>query len=299
MKQLSVLIPAYNCESSLERCLDSLVYQAALNVEIVIVDDGSTDKTVEIAKRYESEFPGLIRIISQENKGVGQARNTALEHAEGEIIYFVDADDTVEIDAIEVMMREFEDQDVDCVCAGHDLVSPFMNIKNHVLVKQTVNSEEAMKLLLKDWQLRNYCWGKCFKKSLFTGLRFEGKCFEDVLLVHQAMMKAKKIVLLPDVLYHYTVEQKASLTSNMSSKKLAEWMDACVEQSMNIVKLYPSLRKNAATMLRKNAMICMGRIMMDLSESREEKEGNIRRIREQLRFAKSLKNLKGELNAAE
>lgn len=297
MKLLSVLIPAYNCESSLARCLDSLVYQAALNYEIVIVNDGSTDKTFEIAEHYEQAFPGLIRVISRENGGVGQARNTALDHAEGKYIYFVDADDTVEIDAIEVMMHEFEDENVDIVCAGHDLVSDRFNIKNHVLSKQAINSEEAMRLLLKDWQLRNYCWGKCFKKSLFDGMRFEGKCFEDVLLVHQIMMRAKKIVLLPNILYHYTVDQKASLTSNMSAKKLEEWMDACVEQAMNIVKVYPSLAKPAANMIRKNALISIGRIMLDSNSLKEEKEGSLKKIKEQLRFAKSLKNLRGKLNA--
>lgn len=298
MKQLSVLIPAYNCESSLARCLDSLVYQAVLNFEIVIVNDGSTDKTLEIASHYEEEFPGLVRVISRENGGVAQARNTALKAAEGNYIYFVDADDTVEIDALEMMMHEFEEEEVDCVCGGHDLVSSGIKFKNHVLFKQTLSAEEAMRLLLKDWQLRNYCWGKCFKKSLFNGLHFEGKCFEDVLLVHQVMMRARKIVLLPDILYHYTVAQQSSLTSNMSAKNLAEWIDACTEQAMNIVKSYPSLAKNASNMIRKNAMISLGRIMLDLNSSKEEKAGSIRRIKEDIRFAKSLKNLRGKLNTA-
>ncbi len=299
MKSISVLIPAYNCETSLARCLDSLVYQSYIDFEIVIVNDGSTDRTFEIAKGYEEEFPGLIRVISRENGGVGQARNTALEYARGDVLFFIDADDTLEVDALEIMMREFDNKEVDCVCVGHDLVSSSMNIKNHVLTKRILNGEEAMKLLLKDWQLRNYCWGKCFKKELFEGMFFEGRCFEDVRLVHQVMMRANKIVILPEILYHYTVDQTTSLTSKMGAKKLAEWMEACVDQALNIVKIYPILSKDAANMIRKNGMICIGRILMDFSSDKKEKSESMKRVNESIRFSKTLKNIKGRLNTAD
>lgn len=297
LKTVSVLIPAYNCETSLARCLDSLVYQSYPDFEIIVVNDGSCDRTLPILEAYQAEYPQLITVISRENEGVSNARNTALDHAKGDFIFFIDADDVLEIDALEIMMNEFQDEEVDCVVCGHDLIYPAITIKNHVPFKKTVDPEQAMKLLLKDWQLRNYSWGKCCRKKLFEGLRFEGRCFEDVRLIHRVMMKCAKIVLLPDILYHYTVGQSDSLTSKANRKQYGDWMEACLQQADFITRRYPALKKNAARMIRKNALICSARLIMDPKAERADKLWALQAAKETC-FHKNRQELQEALNTA-
>ena len=98
--KISVVIPVYNIEDYLSECLDSIVNQSLEDIEIICVNDGSTDGSLDILKEYESK-DSRVKIISQENKGIGNARNTALEYAKGEYVYFIDGDDTLELDALE------------------------------------------------------------------------------------------------------------------------------------------------------------------------------------------------------
>ena len=100
MMKISVVIPVYNIEDYLSECLDSIVNQSLEDIEIICVNDGSTDGSLDILKEYESK-DSRVKIISQENKGIGNARNTALEYAKGEYVYFIDGDDTLELDALE------------------------------------------------------------------------------------------------------------------------------------------------------------------------------------------------------
>lgn len=117
MLKVSVIIPVYNVEAYLRQCLDSVVNQTLREIEIICVDDGSTDKSAAILKEYAAK-DGRIKVLTQSNTGAGAARNAGIARATGEWITFCDADDWIEPDAIEKMVAAAQREDADCVCCG-------------------------------------------------------------------------------------------------------------------------------------------------------------------------------------
>ena len=120
--KISIIIPAYNVEEYLEKCLESIISQNFDKVEIIIVDDGSTDKSLQIAKEYQKKYPEKTRVISQENKGQGGARNTGIKNATGKYLLFVDSDDTIKSGMLETLYAEMEKSNADIVLFGFEYV---------------------------------------------------------------------------------------------------------------------------------------------------------------------------------
>ena len=106
MIKLSIVIPVYNVEKYLAKCLDSVIYPALDGYEVIVVNDGSTDGSGAIAAEYAAHYPGLLRLIEQENGGLGAARNTGLEAAEGEFVFFLDSDDSLREKAVPEMLEK-------------------------------------------------------------------------------------------------------------------------------------------------------------------------------------------------
>ena len=118
-KKISVIVPAYNVEKYLRRCLDSLVYQTYPHLEILVIDDGSTDGTRGIIEEYVSRFAGKVFLYAQENAGQAAARNNGISYATGDYIGFVDADDFVSPRMYEYLVQEAEEKDCDLVTCGY------------------------------------------------------------------------------------------------------------------------------------------------------------------------------------
>lgn len=123
---VSVVIPVYNVESYLSKCLDSLVNQSYKNIDVILVDDGSTDTSPIICDNYSAKYPN-INVIHQKNAGVSAARNKGIDSANGKYIYFVDPDDWCELDAIEVMYNSLVESKVDLAYCGM-----FINKSNNI-----------------------------------------------------------------------------------------------------------------------------------------------------------------------
>ena len=113
MVKVSIIIPAYNTEKYIDNCLQSLVNQTLKEMEIIIVDDGSKDNTLELLRGYEAKFPEKIKVFTKENGGQASARNLALEHVTGEYVGFVDSDDWVSLDMYEKMYQKAKETDAD------------------------------------------------------------------------------------------------------------------------------------------------------------------------------------------
>lgn len=120
--KISVVVPVYNVENYLGSCLDSVLNQDFESFEIVVVNDGSTDGSLEIAKTYEARYPEKVRLISQENKGLGGARNTGIDNAKGEYIVFVDSDDTIKHDMLSSLYNEMTSSNADIAIFGIEYV---------------------------------------------------------------------------------------------------------------------------------------------------------------------------------
>lgn len=169
---VSVIVPVYNAENYLEHCLDSLTKQSYRDVEILLVNDGSTDKSGEICDIYASKHPN-VRVFHQKNAGVSSARNLALKHALGTFVMFIDSDDWVDLDTIEHGIEVMKDADADLLTFGLKLEinhQPIIQSQwGPSIEKRVILQEELFKELLYGKNVGGYMCNKIYKKTLIIG----------------------------------------------------------------------------------------------------------------------------------
>ena len=201
--KISVIVPAYNSESTIERCLKSLIKQTYNNMEIIVINDGSTDKTDEIIRRIVAENFDKIKYISRENKGIGFTRNEGLKNATGDLIGFTDSDDFVEPDMFEKMFLKMTESNADIVNCNYNVCN--LNSKNKVDIKlpNIVSFDDYPQIINK---IDFAPWNKLYKKELFNDVFFpENLKYEDLNTIIKVFSKSKKIVKLNDYLYNYLI----------------------------------------------------------------------------------------------
>lgn len=224
MKELiSVIVPVYNVEDYLMRCVDSLTGQTYKNIEIILVDDGSTDRSGDMCDYYEKE-DNRIRVIHQENGGQSKARNKALDIAKGEYYCFVDSDDYVANDYVEKLYKALKDNDADMsYCdfikfTGESADGAFDKVEESTIITKT--STELLKIMhLEPDELYVVVWGKLFKKELFEGIRFpEGRICEDLAILYKLYKRVNKAISISDILYYYFRNNVNSSTYSINEK---------------------------------------------------------------------------------
>ena len=186
---ISVIIPAYNCEKYIKNCLESLKHQTYRNLEIIVVNDGSTDNTLNICREMQyNDY--RIKIINQENKGVSAARNKGIECATGKYITFVDADDVIEPDMYEVMQKDIYLNTADIVRVGayiHDRKGHIRHIYNDNSV-EIINDKSEIIHKFVTGELSIAVWDKLFTKSIIGDTRFkENVSQEDTMFVWEIL----------------------------------------------------------------------------------------------------------------
>lgn len=217
---ISVIVPAYNVEKYIKTCLNSLINQTYSNFEIIVINDGSTDQTEKILNEYESN--SKIRIFSQENGGLSAARNQGLKLANGELVCFIDSDDSVKSDYLEKLAAPFfEDSNIDITVCGYQ--EKFENSEiNHVLKSQKITGAQATKdLLIKQQDFNILAWNKLYRKKLFSNNHIEypaGQIHEDNLTTYKLFSHAQKVFYISDVLYIYQ-RTHSEITKNLYSKE--------------------------------------------------------------------------------
>ena len=217
---ISVIVPAYNVEKYIKTCLDSLINQTYSNFEIIVINDGSTDQTEKILNEYESN--PKIRIFSQKNGGLSAARNQGLNLANGELVCFIDSDDSVKSDYLEKLAAPFfEDSNIDITVCGYQ--EKFENSEiNHVLKSQKITGAQATKdLLIKQQDFNILAWNKLYRKKLFSNNHIEypaGQIHEDNLTTYKLFSHAQKVFYISDVLYIYQ-RTHSEITKNLYSKE--------------------------------------------------------------------------------
>ncbi len=204
---ISVLLPVYNAEKYIRDTLLSVVNQSYRNLEIIVLNDGSTDRCEDIILSFRDD---RIRYLSRENRGVGSARNTLLSLASGEMILFVDADDILSPSFIEKLFQAKERTHAAAAAAA---VVPFRRKRPEEKERKeecTVYSgREFVRLMVKPAGVFCYSHSRLFDSSLFSGLSFpEDRIFEDVVLMPRVVLKAEKVVLVKDAVYHYRINRQ-------------------------------------------------------------------------------------------
>lgn len=226
---LSIVVPAYNIENYIGRCLDSLINQTYTNLEIIVVDDGSTDDTLSIIKDYEKKDKRII-VIHKENEGVSVTRLTGMKKAQGTYIGFVDGDDIVENNMFELLMKNAIKYQTDISHCGYVMDFPdghsdyYYNTGKRIIQ----NNAEALKDLLEGKFIEPGLWNKIYKKKLIDNFilnrymeDYSIKNLEDLLINYYLFKNSNKAVFEDVCLYHYTL-RKSSAATGVSRNKFED-----------------------------------------------------------------------------
>lgn len=215
---ISLIIPCYNAQQTLEKCLTSVVRQSYSNLEIIIVDDGSTDESSKIYEKFQTKDERII-IFKQHNSGVSKARNKGVKAATGEYICFVDSDDWVESNYCSELYNLLtkNNADISIIEAAYEDVEGEIVFNKPISDEKIFNGKRALSLLLEDTIIQSHPWGKLYKVSFLKNITFpeDLRCFEDYSTLFKIFDKAVKVVKSNDQLYHY-VQHDDSLSHNLS-----------------------------------------------------------------------------------
>ena len=227
MKKVSIIVPVYNVEQYLDRCLESLVNQTLKDIEIILINDGSIDGSQKIIERYKANYPEMIKSYYIKNGGAAKARNYAFNYVTGKYIGFVDSDDYISEEMYEKLYNKAEQANADIVCCNYYRV-----YNNDRYVKKQFGNSKIVKEELFDKNVYDanllfdevpYLWNKIFKTDIIKKNNFKFcddlRIYEDLLFTYQAFSVANKISRIDDALYYYTVFRDSSLTHYFTEKR--------------------------------------------------------------------------------
>lgn len=223
---ISVIVPLYNVENYIDKCLESLVHQTYDDLEIILIDDGSLDQSGIIADKWK-EKDQRIKVIHKKNGGLSSARNVGLDVCTGEYIMFVDSDDIVSIDICNQLLNQMNKYHSQIsICEVEHIFDKEYCFSKSSLEK-VYSSEEA---ICEMWYQKSFlpsAWGKLYSADIFSSLRFtEGIIFEDIDMMHEAFSNAKKISYTNAKLYGY-IHHEGSITTKPFSNRDLVILDIC------------------------------------------------------------------------
>ena len=237
---VSIIIPVYNVEPYLKECVDSLVAQTYKNIELIFVDDGSTDESSKIIDEYAAR-DNRIKVIHKTNGGQASARNVGLDNATGDYYMFVDSDDFVTEDYVSFMIKALCDNDADMVFCNFsssyaDDVVPSSRLAQHTQ-RRSFDKGEYLHCFYQFTGAYTYVWNKIYKKKVFDNLRYKEriKC-EDAELMLYIIDNCDSIYFIPDVLYYYRRRCSGTIISTKKEELLYADM-GWLEEHMEALKL--------------------------------------------------------------
>ena len=215
MAKVSVIVPIYNVEKYLSKCLNSLVNQTLDDIEIILVNDGSTDNSGIIAKEYKDKYTEKIIYLEKENGGLSDARNFGIPYAKGEYIAFLDSDDYIEEEAYEKMYEKAKKEDADYIECDFIWEYP-----NKQIIDKRIEYTDKKDMLTK---VRVVAWNKLIKRELIinNNIRFpKGLRYEDIEFTYKLIPLLKKVLYIDKPFIHY-VQRKNSI-ANVQNVKTAD-----------------------------------------------------------------------------
>ena len=242
-EQISVIIPVYNVAEFLPQCLDSVVSQDYRNLQILLVDDGSTDGSGEICDRYAAA-DARIQVIHQPNQGAGAAKNAGLRAAEGTYLAFVDSDDFLEPGAYREMVKTLEETRADMVQFSFRDVYRNRTEDQHLLPgPEEMDAKTYLLRFPKDWTC-SLLWNKLYKRKLYDGIFFEeGRKIDDEFFTYQALLKPCKVVRRETIVYNYRKRASSVMSRPESAnQRLLDCLDAIVSRREKVLAVYPELK---------------------------------------------------------
>ena len=283
--KISIIIPVYNVENYIERCIDSLISQSYINLEIILVDDGSTDKSGEICDRY-AVVDNRIKVIHIKNSGRGEARNIGLSQANGQYIGFVDSDDWVEKDLYKYMIENIEETKADIsICAYYECLDDIKN-KNMLYENSFVCTGKAalhytMSNVIGVYWFNIAIWNKLYKKAVVENIRFTGREYEDIMYNAEVIYGARNVSYINKCLYNYRLSRTGSIITEGFQRKTIEFEMKYKEERVEFFK-----RNNEVKLARDaEAVVIHDKLLYYafMSLSKDDYSEYIRKYKEDLR----------------
>ena len=222
---LTVVIPVYNIEKHLKRCVESVLAQEWHNYDILLVDDGSTDSSPQICDDYVKAYD-FISVIHKENGGLSEARNTGISNAEGEYVYFPDSDDWLEPNTFSELSDVIEELTYDIISFNREFVTSeedkLISAKSRI---QKLSGKQALLEMLKQSDVTGFANDKIYRKKLFLDNDIEfpvGKYYEDLGTNYKLFLKATKVYVTNQKYYHYLITNPDSITQSWNEQKLQD-----------------------------------------------------------------------------
>lgn len=258
--KISIIIPVYNVEKYVGKCLSSLISQTFTDFEIIAVNDGSKDDSLSILLHFQEKYDN-ITVLNQKNCGMSPARNAGLEIARGEYICFVDSDDYVAPTYLEELYNACVETESDIACCYYY----FHFVENDFLFEYpfrcrgVFDRSEAMNKLLRDVQIQSLMWNKIYKHSLFTDydIKFPTMCFEDMAIANKIFAHANRVAVIDRPLYYYN-QHPASTLATMNADKINDFIRAIAMVRISLERngLYEKYKKSYLALTRKTCGCC-------------------------------------------
>ena len=249
---ISIVVPIYNVADFLPRCLDSIFAQTYKTLEIILVDDGSTDDSGKLCDAYKKKDRRIV-VIHKKNGGLSDARNAGTKAAKGEYISFVDPDDYIDSDYVAYLYRSISKNDSDISACGHTSIYPETNseIKSSSRTSLELNSHDAINAIL----CQKYngfgvsAWAKLYRTDLARKNLFpKGRLFEDTATIYKLVDGARRIQLDLDSKYNYIMRSGSIVNAEFDSRKL-DIIRSTEEMCDYVIKKYPDLKDAARSRL--------------------------------------------------
>lgn len=265
---ISVIVPVYNVEKFLDRCVGSIVAQTYKNLEILLIDDGSPDNCPAMTDEWAKK-DSRIKVFHKTNGGLSNARNYGLDRASGDYVAFVDSDDYIDIEMYETMIKAILDNRGELACCGRFYVKG--NIKNSSRILSEVkvfSNNEAIRELLNNGCVEEAVWDKLYRIELWDNLRFpENEINEDIVVMPEILSRCSKVIHVGKPFYYYCYNN-SSITKSGYNKKKDIMLKHMKELSLYIKDNFPEEYKYVDVLRAKYTMTTMIAIVL----AKEEKK---------------------------
>lgn len=269
---ISVIVPIYNVEKYLQKCVDSIINQTYKNLEIILVDDGSPDNCPKMCDDY-AKIDNRIKVVHKKNGGLSDARNAGMKVATGEYVSFIDSDDYVSLDFYETLLQTMIDNDSDIVeCSvakfyengKFDEYSDDLKVTNYETV-------DALDGLISENPFKQHVWNKLYKSSVALDIQYAvGKLNEDEFWTYQVFGKAKKVTRINQTMYYY-FQRNGSIMGNSYNIRRIDALEGKVNRQAYIEKNFPTLTTKAKVDLYGSCMFAYQSVLKFMSGNDKKK----------------------------
>lgn len=272
---ISVIVPVYNVEPFLRRSVESILNQTFRNLEVILVDDGSSDGSDDLCDAFAAKDP-RVKVVHKANGGLSHARNVGIERASAPLIGFVDSDDFIEADMFQTLYDHMMASSAQIsVCGVYDCFPGSVVTTQDTTSRFVVDAKEAVEMALESRDFPLYVWNKLYEKRLFDGISFpEGKVYEDAFVMIRLLDRAEKVAVTMEPKYHY-IRRAGSVTTKPYTPADLDIIEAHDSNYRYIERKHPDLLPQAEFRCLWARFMALDKLIMADGEQAREKQKEV------------------------